>query len=106
MEEKTNNQQLLITKEPVLQKIVSIVFGFFIMGIGIINLFWGNDGGLGISVILLSLIYIMPLNRIFYKIFGSFIPISGILKVVLGLIILWLTLEIGDLSNKIGMMLN
>ncbi|MBK6265272.1 hypothetical protein JKA74_09490 [Marivirga sp. S37H4] len=107
MKQQHNTQEALkISKEPVALKIISSLLGLIALSIGLINIFWGNDGGFGIFIILLSSIYFIPLNTISKKLFSFSIPRFGLLKILLTLFILWAALGVGELSNKIGMMLN
>ena len=85
-------------------KFVSIIAGIFFSIIGLINLFWGNDPFYGLFVILLALIYFPHLADRFQKITGLNVP--GWLKVLLGLFIIWSSVGVGELNEKIGMMLN
>ena len=83
--------------------IVSWIFGLLVFSIGVVNTFWGNDAGFGIMIILLSFVFFPPVNNLFTKITGFAIP--KIVKMVLGLFILWAALGVGDLFPKIALML-
>lgn len=74
---------------------------FFLMGI--INMFWGNDPFFGVFIILLSLVFIPPANLIFKKFTG--LSVHWGIKTVLGLFILWASLGVGELFDKIDLML-
>lgn len=107
MNPEHNTQELLkIKKEPLALKIISGLFGLIALSIGLINLFWGNDGGFGIFIILLSFMYFIPVNTLSKRLFSFSIPRFGLIKILIALFILWAALGVGDLSNKIGMMLN
>ena len=80
------------------------MFGSLVLAIGFVNTFWGNDPFFGIFILLLSLVYFPPANGIIRKISGY--SIHWILKIVLGLFILWAALGVGELFDKIGLMLN
>lgn len=86
--------------------IISWGFGLLAFAIGVVNTFWGKPAGFGIFVMLISLIYFLPINRILKRILGFQIPVLGIIKVFLALIILWAALGVGELFNKIETMLN
>jgi hypothetical protein len=79
------------------------IFGSVFFAIGVINTFWGNDTGFGIFIILLSILYFIPLNAILLKISGY--KFSGVVKVILGIFILWASLGVGELFDKADMML-
>ena len=86
------------------ENIISWLFGIAVLGVGIINMFWGNDLYFGIFLALLSLVYFLPVNAILKKIVGFIIPKIGIVKIVLGLFIIWAALGVGELFNKIELM--
>lgn len=79
------------------------LFGILIFAMGIVNTFWGNDPGLGIGLLLLSFVYIPPVNIFFKKHSGLSIP--WYVKLILGLLLLWVTLGVGELFAKIDLML-
>ena len=80
------------------------MFGSLVLAIGFVNTFWGNDPFFGIFILLLSLVYFPSANVFIRKISGY--SIHWILKIVLGLFILWAALGVGELFDKIGLMLN
>lgn len=95
------------TYEPTLVgKIISWLFGIAILAAGIINSFWGNDTGFGIFLVLLSFVYFLPVNEIFQKLFGISIPKLRLLKILLGIFIIWAAFGVGELFDKIEMMQN
>ena len=73
--------------------------------IGIINTFWGNDPGFGIFLLLLSLVYFLPVNNLLRKMTGFMIPGMGIIKILLAILILWASLGVGELFDKIDLMM-
>ena len=83
--------------------IISWGFGIVVLVIGIINTFWGNDLGFGVFLIILSVVYFPPTNVILKKITGFSIPL--IIKILLGLFIIWAALGVGELFNKIELMM-
>ena len=85
--------------------IVSWVFGVVAFAIGVVNTFWGNDSVFGIFIILLSFAYFLPVNVILKKIVGFSIPGMGILKIILGVFIIWAALGVGELFDKIDLMM-
>ena len=86
--------------------IISWLFGIVVVAIGLVNLFWGNDPGFGVFLLLLSLVYFLPVNAILRKLTGFTIPKLGIVKIVLGIFILWVSLGVGELFDKIELMMN
>ena len=99
------NKQEFTTYEPTLVgKIISWLFGLAVLTAGIINIFWGNDTGFGIFLVILSFIYFLPVNEIFKKLFGVSIPKLRLLKILLGIFIIWAVVGVGELFDKIEMM--
>ena len=85
--------------------IISWLFGIVFFVIGVVNTFWGNDPGFGVFILLLSLVYFLPVNDILKKMIGFSIPRMGIVKILLGIFILWATLGVGELFDKIDLMM-
>jgi hypothetical protein len=83
--------------------LTSWLFGIVVMVIGIINTFWGNDPGFGVFIVLLSFVYFPPVNTLVRKITGF--NITLFIKIVLGVFILWASLGVGDLFEKIDLMM-
>lgn len=79
------------------------LFGIVVIAIGIINTFWGNDPGYGIFLLLLSLAYFPPANAFLKEKTGFSIP--WIVKILLGIFIIWSALGVGELFDKIDLML-
>lgn len=84
--------------------IISWIFGMVFLATGIINTFWGNDTGSGIFIVLLSLLIIPLSSNIIQRWLGR--PISPFVRVVIGLFILWSSLGVGELFDKIDLMVN
>ena len=82
---------------------ISWLFGIAVFAIGVINGLWGNDPGFGVFILLLSLVYFPPLNSLFKERTGLSIP--GIVKFLLGVFILWAALGVGELFDKIDLMM-
>ena len=85
--------------------IISWIFGIVFFAIGVVNTFWGNDPGFGVFILLLSFIYFLPVNDILKKMTGFSIPGMGIIKILLGIFILWAALGVGELFDKIELMM-
>lgn len=82
---------------------VAWLAGFLFSFIGFINIFWGNDPEFGVFIVLLSLLFFPPLSRLLKKLTNFTLPIW--LKIVVGVFILWASLGVGELFEKLGMML-
>ena len=87
--------------------IIGWIFGIAVFAAGIVNTFWGNDPGFGVFILLLSFVYFPPtsaiLDAIFKKVTGFSVPKIG--KIVLGIFIIWATLGVGELFDKINLMM-
>ena len=79
---------------------VSWLFAILLILIGVLNIMQVHAVP-GILYILISLIYIPPFNTFIKKILGFSIP--GWLKFVLGFLIMWGTLGVGDLAELYGL---
>lgn len=82
---------------------VSWLFGIAFFAIGTINVLWGNDPGFGVFIIVLSLVYFPPMTARLKEKTGLSIPV--LIKVLLGIFILWAALGVGELFDKIDLML-
>ena len=85
------------------QNLISWPFGIIVFAIGVLNTFWGNDAGFGIFILLLSFVYFPPFNSLLKRKTGLAIP--GVLKFFLGIFILWAALGVGELFDKIDLMI-
>lgn len=85
-----------------IQQLAGWFFGLVFTAIGLINLFWGNDPGYGVFVVLLALIYFPPVTYFIQGITGFRIPVWS--KVLLGVFIIWSSLGVGELFDKIELM--
>ena len=81
-------------------RIISWIFGVLFFVIGVLNAFLVHLVP-GISYLILSFIYFPPISAIFKERFGLSIPFA--VKVILGLVILWGTLAVGDLAEILGL---
>lgn len=86
-----------------LLKLLGWLCGIVFSAIGIVNMFWGNDPVFGVFLFLLSLVYYPPVHELFSKLTGY--RIHAVLKIVLALFLLWASLGVGELFNKIGLLL-
>ena len=76
---------------------ISWIFGILVFLDGLLNLFRGNDPGLGFAFLILSLIYFPPVGRLIRSNLGFGIPV--IIKILLGIAILWISLTGGAVAE-------
>ena len=79
------------------------LFAVLFSTIGIVNCVVGNDPEFGVFILLLSLLFYPPLRLVFQQKTGWSIP--SFVLIVLGLFILWSSLGVGELLDKIKMIL-
>lgn len=84
-------------------KLLNYPFGVLFAAIGVINTFWGNDSFFGIFILLCSLLY-FPAIQSFIEGKINF-KIQAWMKIALGLFIIWASLGVGELFEKVDMML-
>lgn len=77
--------------------------GVLFLLIGLINTFRGNDPVFGAGIAVLSVLYFPPVNQLIKEKAGFSIHFA--VKIVLGLLIVWAALGVGELFDKTGMML-
>ena len=82
-----------------IEALISLVF----ILVGLVNLFWGNDQFFGLFIILIALVFIAPFRQWIKKITG--IWIAGWLRILVALFIVWSSMGVGELPEKIGMMI-
>lgn len=83
--------------------IISWLFGAAVFAIGLVNTFWGNDPGFGLFLLVLALLYLPPINLIIEEKIRFSIP--RIVKIGLGIFIIWALLGVGELFDKIDLMM-
>lgn len=99
----SSKSEVMTSPKIAVLNMVSWLFGIVFFAIGIVNTFWGNDPGFGIFIILLSFVYFPPLNAILKE--KTRFSIPGIVKVLLGIFIIWASLGVGELFDKIDLMM-
>ena len=92
-----------MNKKEITLNTISTFFGLLFSSIALINMFWGNDALFGLFLFVLSLIYYPPVPGLIKRLSGFSIP--GFAKILLGLFILWASLGVGELFDKIDRML-
>jgi hypothetical protein len=77
--------------------VIGWVFGILVFINGLINLFRGNDPLLGVAFMLISLVFLPPVNAITKRRFG--ISVHRWIKILLALVIIWITLAVGAVAE-------
>lgn len=80
--------------------IVSLILGIVFFITGVLNAALVHPVP-GVFYLLLSLVYLPATNTFLKKRFGFSIPLS--IKIIVGLVILWATLAVGDLAEILGL---
>ncbi len=83
--------------------IISWLFGGLVVAIGFVNTFWGNDPFFGIFLVLLAFVYSPPVDTLIKDYTGLAIP--RLVKIGLGVFIIWAAVGVGELFEKIDMMM-
>ena len=99
-----NKSEITMNNTSIIGNIISWLFGIVFFAIGVLNTFWGNDPGFGVFILLLSFVYFLPVNTILKKMAGFSISGMGIVKIVLGIFIIWAAVGVGELYDKIELM--
>ena len=99
----SSKSDLTMPVKVIADNIASWFFGVLVFAIGMVNTFWGNDPEFGIFLVLLSFVYFPPVNALLKSWTGFSIPL--ILKIALGLFIIWASVGVGELFDKFDMMM-
>ena len=83
---------------------LNLLFAVLFSAIGLVNCFVGNDPEFGIFILLSSLFFYPPLRLVFQQKTGRKIP--TLVLILLGLFVFWSSLGIGELLEKINMILS
>ncbi len=83
------------------------IFGIAVFAAGVVNTFWGNDPEFGVFLLLLSFVYFPPTTTILNDIAKQWVGfrVPTIAKIALGIFIIWATLGVGELFDKIDLMM-
>lgn len=92
-----------MNSKPNIINVISWLFGIAVFAAGVLNTLWGNDPGFGVFLLLLSFVYFPPANAMLKKRTGLTIPV--LIKILLGLFIIWASLGVGELFDKIDLMM-
>lgn len=87
-----------------LLQLIETLAGALFFVVGLINLCWGNDQFFGVFIILLSLLFFAPTRNKVKKLTG--IWVAGWLRILISLFIFWSSLGVGELGDKIDMMIS
>ena len=98
-----NKSAIIMNNKSTIGNIISWQFGILAFAIGVVNVFWGNDPFFGVLIVLLSFAFFPPTNIFLEKWTGLAIPV--LVKIVLALFILWASLGVGELFDKIDLMI-
>jgi hypothetical protein len=97
------NTAVSMNNKSAIGNIIGWLFGILVMAIGLVNMFWGNDLYFGIFLFLLAFIYFPPVNTVIKKLIGFSVPLVA--KIILAAFIIWAALGVGELFEKIDMMM-
>jgi hypothetical protein len=86
-----------------MKKILLVGFGVSFSFIGFANTFWGNDPYFGLAILALSVFYYIPLIDVIRAKLNK--KITSIVLVVIGFFILWSSAGVGELNDKLEMMI-
>ena len=93
-----NNNTETLNRKYFIENIISWILGIIVFTIGVLNLFLVHLVP-GIVFLLLSFLFIPQTNKLLRKNFGFSIPF--VVKIILGVIIIWFTLGVSDLGDMI-----
>lgn len=89
-----------MTTKFILSNIISWVFTLVFLTLGVMNLILVHPVP-GIFYILLACIFSPPVNTLLKNTTGLAIPLA--VKILIGLVVLWGTLAVGDLAEMYGL---
>jgi hypothetical protein len=99
----TNTSNVPTNASLAISDAVGWLFGLVALAIGAINTFWGDDAGFGILIVLLAFAFFPPVTAFIKEKAGFAIP--RIAKWILAFLILWASLGVGELFDKIDLMM-
>ena len=86
-----------------MKKILLVGFGVLFSFIGFANTFWGNDPYYGLAILALSVCYYIPLIDVIREKLNK--KTTSITLFVIGFFILWSSVGVGELSEKLEIMI-
>jgi hypothetical protein len=78
--------------------IISWIFGIAVFAIGVLNVFLVHPVP-GVVFVFVSLLFFPPVNTMLRQSYGFSIP--PVVKIILGIVIIWFTLGVSDLGDMI-----
>lgn len=89
-----------------ISNVVSWLGGIAIFAVGVVNIFWGNDPWAGFFILLASFLYFLNIKALVQKNTGWLMPepVYGAAKILLAILIFIAALGVGELFDKIGLM--
>jgi hypothetical protein len=99
----TNKSEITMNNRSIVGDIISWFFGIIFLAIGLINTFWGNDPGYGVFIALLAFLFFPPVHVLIKNITGFSIPLLA--KITLGIFIIWSAIGVGELFDKMVLMM-
>lgn len=86
-----------------MNKILGWLLGIVFSLIALINIFWGNDSMFGVFLLLLALTYMPTIDELIALKTGIRLPVWS--KIAIAVFIIWSSLGVGELFDKVDMML-
>lgn len=86
-----------------IKKPLIVSFGVLFSFIGFANTFWGNDPYYGLAILLISVLFYIPLIDSFRNNLSS--KVKTLILFFLGFFVLWSSAGVGELSDKIKIMI-
>ncbi len=90
-------------RNSVITNLIGWIFGIAVFAAGVINIFWGNDPLFGVFILALSFVYFPPAIVFVQKVIG--LSIHWTLKILLAASVIVATLGVGELFEKIDLMM-
>lgn len=90
----------IINSNSSVSSIISWIFGIAFFVIGVLNVFLVHPVP-GVFYLLLSFVYFPPTNDVLMERVGFSIPL--VVKIILGLAVVWFTLGVSDLAELSGL---
>lgn len=89
-------------KNSIVSALLNLLFGLLFSFIGFVNSFWGDDPYFGLFILVLSAIFYLPLLNLVLELIPKKLLLAG--KIFLALFIIWASLGVGQLADKIDLM--
>ena len=99
----TSKSETMDGKSLNLSNLISWLFAILFIAVGLVNTFWGNDPGFGIFLLTIAFVYFPPATQFVKERTG--LSLNPILKVLLAAFVVIAVLGVGELFDKIDMMI-